>query len=652
MRNYNYSSIQWQSHLLLIFFLTIANGLLGQVPELEIWQIQGKENVSPYEGSLVKTVENIVTAVGENSFYIQTPSARSDQDAATSDGIMIYTGDKPSVQPGDLVTVSGHIQEYYNLTEFSGNSIVVTLISTGQDLPEAVNINDQFPGLAPKDVPDLEQIECMLVQISGISTGPSDERGQFPMRGGVERSFREPGISYPGQDGYPVWDGNPEVFTFDPDALGAPDNRLVTSGTTVNATAVINQNSWGYLALPTEYTLEGGVDVRAVREKKADEITVASLNTLRLTAGSSNYNNRVEKTAKYIYELMHAPDIISFQEISSKQVLDDLAAELKQLDSSLDYQSYFVIASGSINLGFLAKNMFAAASVTQLGKNEILDNGGRVHDRPPLLLEVQLNNASAQILRVMNLHMRSLSGIDDYNDGDRIRTKRAQQATSVAHMVEEWRDQNLIVLGDFNAFEFSDGYVDVVNQIQGSSSLGALLPIQDIVDPPLRNLSITHQLPAEQYSYIFNGNAQLLDHCLGNELPGFSARELAFVRGNADQPRDLFDNYQILNRISDHDGFVLFLSTDTTVPVSEIQAPTPKIKLPNPIQPGQVIEISFEEPESYELNLVDALGRVFRSFQGKEHQVQNIWPEGIAPGTYFLTLRTKKGLFTWKVFAN
>ena len=49
----------------------------GDVPPpppavLEIWEIQGAGQASPYDGSIVTTEENVVTAVGTNGFFIQT----------------------------------------------------------------------------------------------------------------------------------------------------------------------------------------------------------------------------------------------------------------------------------------------------------------------------------------------------------------------------------------------------------------------------------------------------------------------------------------------------------------------------------------------------------------------------------------------------
>ncbi|MCT7264641.1 hypothetical protein, partial [Salmonella enterica] len=69
----------------------------------EIWQIQGREQISPLVGKSVITKGNIVTAVGPNGFTMQTPDARADADPLTSNGIYVFTSTKPTVAMGDVV---------------------------------------------------------------------------------------------------------------------------------------------------------------------------------------------------------------------------------------------------------------------------------------------------------------------------------------------------------------------------------------------------------------------------------------------------------------------------------------------------------------------------------------------------------------------
>ncbi len=113
---------------LVIFFSVAITGLFSQTPVLEIWEIQGSTDFSPYNNSIVGTHENIVTAIGTDRFFIQTPTDRSDNDALTSDGIMVYTGSTPILSVSDRINVTGLIQEYEGVTEFAQEGLIYEVI--------------------------------------------------------------------------------------------------------------------------------------------------------------------------------------------------------------------------------------------------------------------------------------------------------------------------------------------------------------------------------------------------------------------------------------------------------------------------------------------------------------------------------------------
>ena len=62
-------------------------------------------------------------------------------------------------------------------------------------------------------------------------------------------------------------------------------------------------------------------------------------------------------------------------------------------------------------------------------------------------------------------HLRSLNGVDDPVDGNRVRTKRRAQAEFLANLIQARQtadpDEHIVSIGDYNAFQFNDGYVDV-----------------------------------------------------------------------------------------------------------------------------------------------------------------------------------------------
>jgi predicted extracellular nuclease len=165
-------------------------------------------------------------------------------------------------------------------------------------------------------------------------------------------------------------------------------------------------------------------------------------------------------------------------------------------------------------------------------------------------------------LTVIAVHQRSLSGIDG-TDGPRVREKRHQQALRLSQLIQDLQDADpdirLVVIGDFNAFEFTDGYVDVMGQVTGDlDPLGALVTGTDEVDPDLTNQTLSEPA-AERYSFVFGGTAQTLDHVLTSQPLAPYVRELQHSRGNADAPDSFETVASSPLRSSDHDGVVLFL---------------------------------------------------------------------------------------------
>jgi hypothetical protein len=386
-----------------------------------------------------------------------------------------------------------------------------------------------------------------------------------------------------------VRDGNPEVFELDPNRLGLP-NQIIPAGSSFSAVGVIGYEFGGYELWPTELTLLEAVIPNVVRERERAEITIGSLNMFRLfddvddppdvsvpgrtrddnVRPSDEYARRRAKLVSYILNVIDAPDILAVQEVEKLEVLETLADDIAGVDPGVDYTAYLEEGNdiGTIDVGFLVRDTISVDTITQIGKNEILAfDGSLLHDRPPLLLEGKAVNGGADFpIAVMVVHNRSLGGIDSANSGARVRAKRLAQAQSIATQVQQLQtdDPNirLVIVGDFNAFEFSDGYVDAVGQIAGVFDPDENeLSGSDLVDPDLINqvLSIS---PDERYSFIFRGNAQVLDHALTSMALDASVSGLEYGRGNSDAAVDLINDSSTLLRASDHDGLVLFLTKD------------------------------------------------------------------------------------------
>ena len=401
-------------------------GSCGALSPLEIYEIQGPGAASPYQGQVVTTRSNVVTALGPEGFFIQTPRRRDDADPDTSNGLYVFTEQAPEVTVGDLVDVTGRVEEYYGFTQLTG-APEVTLVGTAA-LPAPVVFDASTPSgdpTAPGCALEPECYEGMLITLAeGTVSGPnltfgSDRLAELAVVAQRSRAYREPGIEHEHAEEdlpetIPIWDGNPEVFELDPDKLGLP-NRSLGAGSKVRATGVLGFEYGDYELWPTELTVSRRSRLpRPVRPRDAGEVTVGSLNLYRLfddvgdaanaspenRVSSTEYSRRRAKLVRYILEVLDAPDVLAVQEAENLAVLEDLAADLAVADPGVVYTAYLEEGHdvGGIDVGFLVRDVWSINAVTQLGAGEIFSFPGRedswLHDRPPLLLEVTLEGAS------------------------------------------------------------------------------------------------------------------------------------------------------------------------------------------------------------------------------------------------------------------
>lgn len=641
----------------ILFAATIP--LLAQAP-LEIWEIQGTTERSPFHNNFVRSENNIVTSVKGDYFTIQTPLDRSDDNIQSSDGILVSEIDA-EVQVGDLVNVEGFLTESND-----GTTILLVeddptiVLSSGNDVPPALLITDDYPLDENREVPVWEWVEGMLIDLSNFSvTAPSNEDGFCYVTPRKERAFREAGIEYPSFSNLPEWDGNPEVIPFFPTVFGLSPNEQLGGGMGLSGRGIVLGSGTNYVIAPLIYAVSGDYIQYSARAKEDQEATIGNINTLLMFDDNSNYNFRLEKLAKYVLEGMGAPDIVAFQEIGSLSVLNDLVDRIQELDADQVYTADLRQGSGSIQTGFLVKNTVTIVEIQQLGSGESLSIGGRKHDRPPLLLKANLNTNPPTPIAVLNVHMRSLNGIEG-SDQNFVRVKRHEQAISVAGMVEalQTQYQNIFVVGDFNAFQFSDGYVDIVNQITGQPSLGAQFEPVEVLDEPLTNYSLT--VPdEEQYSYVFRGNSQILDHCLGtSDLFQMQFDELQYIRGNADVP-EFLQNVDTQLRVSDHDGFVAYFDLESALSTEEVVVAPPltpsdvAISHPNPFVAGNVIQFNLSKKENIKYELVSMNGVVVQSDDLGSIET-GIYELPIEPsmvtGVYILKIRGSETDYITKIF--
>lgn len=500
---------------------------------------------------------------------------------------------------------------------------------------------------------------------------------------GVARPFREPGIQAP--DPAPVgsippiprWDTNPE--TIGVDSNGQTGTGVIDAGTGAVLTGLVGPLDYGfrrYTILPDLSAMigvAGGPTATSVAAATESEFTTASFNMQRffdtvndpgigepvLTAGA--FDTRLNKASIAIRNHLQMPDIIGVAEMENLTTLQSVAARISSdaiaaMQPDPLYQAYLVEGNdvGGIDVGFLVKTAIVSGatprvevvSVVQESAGTLFVNPDTstelLNDRPPLVLEAIIhhpNGASFPVTVIAN-HLRSLNGADDLDAGssgwatvgDRVRAKRQAQAEDLANIIQTRQTndpvENIIVLGDFNAFDVNDGYGHSMGVIGGTPVPDNETAVPgdgvDLVNPDLSNL--VGSLPAaERYSYTFDGQAQSLDHVLinGALTSATLARREEHARVNADFPETARNNAANGIRLSDHDPIVSFYQV-AAFAIADMSIT--KVDTPDPVTAGETL--------TYTITLNNA---------GPSNAASVSLSDTLAAGTTFVSLSSPGG---------
>ncbi|MEK7833593.1 MAG: HYR domain-containing protein, partial [Acidobacteriota bacterium] len=436
---------------------------------------------------------------------------------------------------------------------------------------------------------------------------------------GVARAFREAGIQHPDVaptgtiPPIPRFDTNPEVIRVDSD--GQTGTTAINVSTTAIVTGLVGPLDYTfrhYTILPdlaSPPSVAGGMTATAVTTPLGDELTIASYNIERffddvndpaigepvLTATA--YQNRLAKASLGIRDFLRTPDIVGIIEIENLTTLQALATKINADAVAASqpnpmYVAYLIEGNdiGGIDVGFLVKTAIVTGATPRVTVNggvaiQELDaslfvnpdsSTETLHDRPPLRLDATVNfaNGASFPVQVIVNHLRSLNGVDAATagsngwatDGARVRAKRLAQAVDLANLVQTRQANNpnerIVLVGDFNFFEVNDGYGDSM-----STLLGAPVPDNQTVVPgdgvDLVNPDLTLLLDTllQRYSFVFDGNAQSLDHAIVNSalIAGTLARRVEHARINGDFPETARNGTVTVERLADHDPLVVYL---------------------------------------------------------------------------------------------
>jgi hypothetical protein len=437
---------------------------------------------------------------------------------------------------------------------------------------------------------------------------------------GVARPFREPGIPAPDPapsgggsiPPIPRFDSNPERIRVDTDGLVGGVARDAGTGAVVSGlVGPLDYSFRTYTVLPDpglSLPITGGPTATAVTTAAGNELTVACFNIERffdntddpsvgepvLTAAA--YDKRLNKASLAIRNFLRTPDILGVEEVENLATLQALATRINTdaVTAGQPNPQYAPYLSeghdvGGIDVGFLVKTATVAGSTPRVSVTEVVQERADtlfvnpnattsfLNDRPPLRFTGAVhhaNGASFPVTVIVN-HLRSLGDVNSEDpgssgwstDGARVRAKRQKQAEDLAGLVQDRQtaapSEHIVLVGDFNAFEVNDGLVDSMHVIAGTPPPDNQTAVPgdgvDLVNPDLVNLVNTPP-PAERYSYVFDGNAQNLDHILINAplITDTTARRIEHPRIDADFPETARNDGTTAVRLSDHDPVVAY----------------------------------------------------------------------------------------------
>lgn len=547
--------------------------------------IQGAGAASPMTLGDIVTVRGVVTARKSYGFFLQTEAGMEDADPNTSEGLFVFASGAPlaAAQTGHVVNVTGAVAEALpaadpaspSLTALNGVSFVFDA-GTGA-VPAPVELTStELPADGTLD--QLERFEGMRVHASLVAvSGTGDDGAFYAVVTGQPRPFRQPGVEsgYPvlscavGPCDVPLFDGNPERLRVDSDGQPGVAAVDVSTGASMDVTGPLDFESRTFTIVPdAQPAFAGGMSVVAAPAAAGDQFTVASF----FLGGAVNAD-RLAKASIAIRDGLNMPDIVGVQEVENlaaltalAQAIDADAAAAGQAPPS--YAPQFLEGSGA-GVGVLVKQAGARVTINSFepaGADAVMLRAGVTG--PSTMLP--------QAITVIVPHLLSRDGSETGDEaGAQVREQRKAQAEFLANFVQSRQSNDpgeaIVSIGDYSAFSFNDGYVDVVGTVAGNPATGDQVATQttDLVSPDLVNLGDL-MLPAERYSSVSNGNAQALDHALATANLASQFAGAARARINADFPAMLSGDAASPSRLSDRDPMVVYFTFPADVLAPEL----------------------------------------------------------------------------------
>jgi len=495
----------------------------------------------------------------------------------------------------------------------------ITVEAKGAALPKPVVLT--MEDFKSNTLDQLEKYEGMRVTVAEMTVvaatrgrnGESDGTFYGVVKG-IARPFREPGLDaydyfllndkdraqmkkdYPK---LPLFDNNPERLRVESATqLGAQPIDVTTFAEIKNLTGVMYYAYRAYSILVdpgTKPALSGFVKAEPLPAPKEREFSIAALNVENLfddeddptikedIVKTEDFQLKLKKISLAVRAYMQTPDVIGIVEVESLPVLKKLADRINADAEAAGkpnpkYEAFLIDGNDprGIDNGFLVKTARVRVLETkQFGKEDRFNNPVSkrdvfLNDRPPLMIRAAIDDAKTGTsfeFTVINNHLKSFSGYNDKKDAPFVRMKKRLQGEFLARLVQERQKadpaERIALIGDFNAYQFNDGIVDLIGAIKGTPAPkeAVMNPSEDLVESDLTNL-VDLIKEDQRYSYSFDGNAQVLDHIIINAVFKNHIRGFGYARVNSDFPEVYRKDPNRVERFSDHDAAVGFFTLD------------------------------------------------------------------------------------------
>jgi predicted extracellular nuclease len=379
---------------------------------------------------------------------------------------------------------------------------------------------------------------------------------------GVARPFRAAGVDIRATlpagapSGTTRWTPPANVLEVDSKALGGAAIDLTTGAVLTPATGVLDYSGGTPLLMISAVTAERpvvspGTMGTSATGAGASQLSVAQLNMQRfynatggaagaVTLTATDYARRLRKASAAIRNSLAFPDVVAVQEVENLATLNDLAAQISSdatANSQTDpvYVAYVGTddSSGLAN-GFLVKSTkinitgTPVTLATTTTYNDPATGSQPIFDEPPFLLTASVKRGSAaaypvdvvsaELYPATNINSTAVSGGSTV--GASVRAKRMAQAEALASGLQSVIGGSpttpVVLACSCNAYEFSDGFVDVVGTLRGNPAAANTVVLADTpnIIPTGLTDTTTALAATDRYTVIENGFADALDHIL------------------------------------------------------------------------------------------------------------------------------------------